>query len=126
MKTSSWNGDLEEEIYMEWFVGIMVKGQEKKVCMLVKCLYGLKQVPQLWYQKFAKANSDYGSLSNENDKFMYSRIIDGELYLYVIRSWYFDIWKNIWSWTLSFNEFVYKDLDEANVISKIKVSLWIF
>ena len=36
------NGDLNEEIYMEQPEGFVVQGQEKKVCKLVKSLYGLK------------------------------------------------------------------------------------
>ena len=31
--------------------GFTIKGQEHKVCKLVKCLYGLKQAPRAWYKK---------------------------------------------------------------------------
>ena len=44
VKTAFLNGDLDEEIYMEQPEGFIVPGQEKKVCQLVKSLYGLKQV----------------------------------------------------------------------------------
>ena len=40
------NGELEEEIYMDQPKGFMVPGDEKKVCRLVKSLYGLKQEPK--------------------------------------------------------------------------------
>ena len=43
VKTAFLNGNLEEEIYMEQPEGFIAAGQEKKVCMLVKSLYGLKQ-----------------------------------------------------------------------------------
>jgi len=43
VKTAFLNGNLEEEIYMEQPEGFIVAGQEKKVCKLVKSLYGLKQ-----------------------------------------------------------------------------------
>ena len=46
VKTAFLNGDLEEEIYMEQSESFIVPGQEKKVCKLVKSLYGLKQVPK--------------------------------------------------------------------------------
>jgi hypothetical protein len=36
------NGELEEEIYMTQSDGFLVKGQEDKVCKLMKSLYGLK------------------------------------------------------------------------------------
>ena len=34
--------------------GFFVKGQEHKVCKLIKSLYGLKQAPRAWYQKLTK------------------------------------------------------------------------
>ena len=42
VKTTFLNGELEEEIYMEQLEGFSSPGQEKKVCKLVKSLYGLK------------------------------------------------------------------------------------
>jgi len=42
VKTTFLNGELNEKIYMEQPEGFIVLGQEKKVCRLVKSLYGLK------------------------------------------------------------------------------------
>ena len=42
VKTTFLNGELDEEIYMEQPEGFNVPGQTKKVCRLVKSLYGLK------------------------------------------------------------------------------------
>ena len=36
---------------LPWPEGFVVKGQEHKVCKLVKSLYGLKQAPQAQYEK---------------------------------------------------------------------------
>ena len=52
VKTAFLNGDLEEEIYMKQPEGCEASGQEKKVCKLVKSLYGLKQTPKKWHKKF--------------------------------------------------------------------------
>ena len=46
VKTAFLNGDLDEEIYMEQPEGFVVKEQEKKVCRLIKSLYGSKQSPK--------------------------------------------------------------------------------
>jgi hypothetical protein len=52
VKTTFLNGELEEEIYMTQPDGIVVKGQEDKVCKLQKSLYDLKQAPKRWHDKF--------------------------------------------------------------------------
>lgn len=43
VKTSFSNGYLEEELYMQQRESLSAPGQEKKVCKLVKSIYGLKQ-----------------------------------------------------------------------------------
>ena len=52
VKTTFLHGDLEEEIYMKQPEGFAVKGKKEPVCKLNKSLYGLKQSPRMWYQKF--------------------------------------------------------------------------
>ena len=54
VKTAFLNGDLEEEICMDQLEGYVAKGQKKKVCMLVKSLYGLKQAHRAWYERLSK------------------------------------------------------------------------
>ena len=43
IKTTFLNGDLKENVFMSQPEGFAMKGQEHKVCKLVKSLYGLKQ-----------------------------------------------------------------------------------
>nr|KAJ0192234.1 hypothetical protein LSAT_V11C800428450 [Lactuca sativa] len=52
VKTAFLNGDLDEEIYMKQPEGFVMPGNEHKVCKLKKSLYGLKQSPKQWHQKF--------------------------------------------------------------------------
>ena len=49
MKTTFIHGYLEEEIYVKWPEGFIIKGKEELVCRLKKYLYGLKQPPRMWY-----------------------------------------------------------------------------
>ena len=43
VKLAYLHGVLKEEIYMEQLEGFVAKGEEDKVCRLVRSLYGLKQ-----------------------------------------------------------------------------------
>ena len=43
VKTIFFNGNLEEEIYMDQHIGFVSKGQEDKVYCLKRFIYGLKQ-----------------------------------------------------------------------------------
>ena len=54
VKTSFLNGDLKEKVFMSRPKGFVVKGQEHKVCKLVKSLYGLKQALRAWYEKLTE------------------------------------------------------------------------
>ena len=71
VKTTFLNGDLDEEIYMEQSEGFIVPGQEKKVCLLVKSLYGLKQATKQWHEKFDSVMMTNGFKINECDKCVY-------------------------------------------------------
>jgi hypothetical protein len=46
VKTTFLNGELDEEICMEEPDGFIREGQERKVCKLLKSLFGLKQTPK--------------------------------------------------------------------------------
>jgi hypothetical protein len=73
VKTTFLNGELEEEIYMTQPDGLVVKGQENKVCKLVKSLYDLKQAPKQWHEKFDVTLISAGLSVTEADRCVYYR-----------------------------------------------------
>ena len=52
VKLAHLHGVLDEEIYMEQPEGFIAKGEENKVCRLVRSLYGLKQAGRVWNRTF--------------------------------------------------------------------------
>jgi len=44
--------DFQEEVYMEQPPDYVAQG-ETKVCRLKKAIYGLKQSPKVWFEKFS-------------------------------------------------------------------------
>ena len=70
VKTAFLNRDLEEEIYMDKPEDFVEPGQ---VCKLTKSLYGLKQSPKQWHEKFDSCMIENGYKSNECDKCIYSK-----------------------------------------------------
>ena len=85
VKIAFLNGDLEEEIYMDQLEGFVEYGQESKVCKLSKSLYGLKQEPKQWHEKFDSCMIKNGYKLNECDKCIYSKLWNN---LHVIISLY--------------------------------------
>ena len=66
--------------------GFVSKGQEGLVCKLLKSLYGLKQVPKQWHEKFDRTLTSASFVVNEAEKYMYYRFGGAEgviLCLYV-------------------------------------------
>jgi hypothetical protein len=58
---------------MEQPDGFVVKGQESKVCKLLKSLYGLKQAPKQSHEKFDTTLTSAGFAINGADKCVYYR-----------------------------------------------------
>nr|GEZ06604.1 zinc finger, CCHC-type [Tanacetum cinerariifolium] len=73
VKTAFLNRDLEEEVYMNQPLGFIMPANENKVCKLIKSMYGLKQAPKQWHQKFDEVVLSNGYLLNQADKCVYSK-----------------------------------------------------
>ncbi|WVZ51699.1 hypothetical protein U9M48_002814 [Paspalum notatum var. saurae] len=126
VKTTFLNGELEEEIYMEQPDGFVVKGQESKVCKLLKSLYGLKQALKQWHEKFDTTLRSAGFAVNEADSCVYYRYGGGKgviLCLYVDDILIFGTDIDVINEVKSFlsTKFDMKDLGEADVILNIKL-----
>ncbi|WVZ82630.1 hypothetical protein U9M48_029876 [Paspalum notatum var. saurae] len=118
--------DLEEEIYMERLDGFVVKGQESKVCKLLKSLYGLKQAPKQWHEKFDTTLTSAGFAVNEADSCVYYRYGGGKgviLCLYVDDILIFGTDIDVINEVKSFlsTKFDMKDAGEADVILNINL-----
>ena len=74
--TALFNCELDEFIYMEHPEGFSVPEKEKKVCKLVKSLYGLKQASKQRHEKFDKVMMSNGFKINECDKCVYIKNTD--------------------------------------------------
>lgn len=58
------NGYLQEEIFIEQPEGFEAKGQEEKVYLLKKKLYGPKQASKIWYSRIDEYLHKLGSVKS--------------------------------------------------------------
>ena len=63
--------------------GFMVKGKKELVCRLKKSLYGLKQSPRMWYQKFDTYIWGLGFTRSKEDHCVYFKLI-GDRVIYLV------------------------------------------
>jgi hypothetical protein len=60
IKNAFLHGDLHEEVYMEIPPGFATAQTKEKVLRLKKSLYGLKQSPRAWFDRFRRAMCGIG------------------------------------------------------------------
>ena len=72
--TAFLNGELREDNYMEQPSGYTQPGKERLVCKLKKSIYGLKQSPRCWSQKFTNHMKTLGFTESNADPCVFVRI----------------------------------------------------
>ncbi|KAK8933689.1 hypothetical protein KSP39_PZI015904 [Platanthera zijinensis] len=72
IKNAFLNGDLQETVYMQQPPGFETTG-ESQVCHLKKTLYGLKQSPRAWFEKFSKVLREIGFTRSSADFSLFTR-----------------------------------------------------
>lgn len=85
VKTAFLNGELEEEIFMEYPEGVEEKPEPGYACRLLKAIYGLRQSPRAWYQKintfftnhdFHRSTQDYSLYINYEKRILVLVYVD--------------------------------------------------
>ena len=85
VKNAFLNGDLEEEVFMSLPPGFENKLGSDKVCRLKKSLYGLKQSPRAWFERFEKIVTSYGFLQSQADHtIFYKHSKDGKVAILIV------------------------------------------
>ncbi|KAI0495848.1 hypothetical protein KFK09_022155 [Dendrobium nobile] len=71
VKSAFFNGNLEEDIYINQLHGFIIKGKEEKVYKLKKALYGLKQASRAWYWRLDSYFQKKGFHISESEHTLY-------------------------------------------------------
>ena len=79
VKTAFLNGHLDESIYMVQPDRFKGKGQENKVCKLLKSIYGLKQASRSWNIRFDQAVKTYGFEQSVDEPCVYKHLKDKKI-----------------------------------------------
>ncbi|CAM8962766.1 unnamed protein product [Rhodiola kirilowii] len=64
--------------------GFCIGDPEKKVCLLKRSLYGIKQSPRLWYRIFDEFMFKCGFKRSDYDWCIYYRHVQGESVIYLL------------------------------------------
>jgi hypothetical protein len=81
VKSSFFNGELEEEVYIEKPEGFQLSENIDYVCKLKKALYGIKQAPRAWYSRLDKYLQQAGFRKGSADNNLYIKVSQGNILL---------------------------------------------
>ena len=71
IKNAFLHGDLAEEVYTEQPPGFVAQGEIGRFCRLQKSLYGLKQSPRAWFDKFSEVIEKFGMQKSIFDHYVF-------------------------------------------------------
>jgi hypothetical protein len=74
VKTTFFNGVIEEEVYIEQPQGFEVEDINTHVCRLKKALYGLKQDPRAWYGRICNFLTSLGFTKSKTNSNLYFKV----------------------------------------------------
>ena len=128
VKTVFLNGYLEESIYMMQPEGFMAKGQQQKVCKLLRSIYGLKQASRSWNMRFDETIKMHGFDQNVDKPCVYKYIKEKKVVYLVL---YVDdilligndveTLSNVNKWIAE--QFQMKDLGEASYMIRVRLGV---
>jgi len=84
VKITFLHGELEEKIYMEAPKGFEDQFKSDQVCLLNKSLYGLKQSPKRWNQKFDSYMLEIGFEKSPRDSCAYIKSLEDGSKIYLL------------------------------------------
>ncbi|GJR66579.1 ribonuclease H-like domain-containing protein [Tanacetum coccineum] len=71
VKNAFLNGDLSETVYMHQPLGFVDSRYPHRVCLLQRYLYGPKQTPRAWFQRFAGYATRFGFYHSRCDSLLF-------------------------------------------------------
>ena len=85
IKNAFLNGELKEEVFMTLPPGFCKEKEETRVCKLKKSLYGLKQSPRAWFDRFARVIKNQGYQQGQLDHTMFfKQSNDGRMTILIV------------------------------------------
>ena len=70
----SYNGSLEEDVYMTQLEGFVDPRFARMVCKLLRSIYGLKQASRRWNIHFDETVKEFGFIQNEDELCVYKKV----------------------------------------------------
>lgn len=85
VKNAFLNGDLEEEVFMSLPPGFEGNLEKNQVCRLRKSLYGLKQSPRAWFERFGNVVRSFGYGQSQADHTLfYKHNVNGKIAVLIV------------------------------------------